>query len=64
MKAKHLVIAVIVVLFAVGILTGPICAEIEPESVIALWLMDEKEDDIAVDSSENGSGRWCSRRFF
>ena len=55
MKAKHLMIIGMAVLFTVGILTGSGYAEIEKESVIGLWLMDENEDDIAVDSSENGN---------
>lgn len=55
MKPKHLSIACIVFLFTVGILVSSGYSAIDQETIIALWLMDENEDDIAVDSSENGN---------
>jgi hypothetical protein len=55
MKTKHLLIAGIVFLFTIVILASSGYAAIDPKSIIALWLMDENKDNIAVDSSTNGN---------
>jgi len=52
MKVRYLLI-VVVVLFAVGMLTVPSYAKIDPETVIGMWLFDEGKGDIATDSSGN-----------
>jgi hypothetical protein len=52
MKANYLLGLAIIV--ALGILVQPGYARIDPNSIVAMWLFDEDEDDIFVDSSENG----------
>lgn len=54
MKSRCLLI-VMAVLFAVGTLVSPSYAEIDPNSVIGLWLFNEGKGDIATDSSGNGN---------
>jgi hypothetical protein len=53
MRVRYLLIAMSV-LFAVGVLASSSRAEIDPESVAAMWLLDEGEDNIVEDSSGNG----------
>ena len=43
-----------VVLFAGGILAASGHAEVSMDSVVGLWLFDEEEGDVAIDSSGNG----------
>ena len=43
-----------VVLFAGGILATSGHAEVSMDNVVGLWLFDEEEGDIAIDSSGNG----------
>jgi len=54
MKARHLLIGM-VILFAAGMLTTRGYTEIDPETLMGMWLFDEGEDDTAVDSSGNGN---------
>lgn len=55
MKTKNLLIAGIAFLFTVSVLVSSGYAAIDQKSVIAMWLMNENNDNIAVDSSENGN---------
>ena len=43
-----------VVLFAGGILATSAHAEVNMDSVVGLWLFDEEDGDVAIDSSRNG----------
>ena len=52
MKVKYLLIGV-VVLFIAGVLTASSFAKIDLETIVGMWLFDEDEDDIAIDSSGN-----------
>ena len=54
MKVKHSLIAM-VVLIVVCIPVKPCYAEIDPKSVVGVWLLDEGEGEIVVDSSDNGN---------
>jgi hypothetical protein len=69
MKAKYFPI-VTVILSIVVILADSGYAEIEPETIIGLWLFDEGEGDVAGDSSENGldgqimnGAKWVEGKF-
>ena len=48
---------------------GQSYAEIDPETVVGVWLFDEGEGEIAGDSSENGNGgkifgaKWVDGKF-
>ena len=53
MRAKYSFIFTIVLSVA-AILVSSGYAEIEPETIIGLWMFDEGEGDVAGDSSENG----------
>ena len=53
MKARYMLIG-IVTLFAVGILVNSSYARIDPDSIVAMWLFDNDEDDVLIDASENG----------
>jgi len=53
MQERCLLIA-LVVLFVVGVLAGLSRAEIDPNSIVGVWLLDEGEGNTAKDSSENG----------
>ena len=53
MKAEHL-LACIVVLAGAGVLAGQSYAEIDPESIVGIWLFDEGAGDVVRDSSKNG----------
>jgi hypothetical protein len=44
-----------VILITIAMLIGPGYAEIEPETVIGVWLFNENEDAVAIDSSGNGN---------
>jgi len=44
----------LVVLIAAGLLTSSSYANIDPESIVAIWLLDEGEGTLAADSSGNG----------
>ena len=44
----------VAVFLIVGIMAGPSYARIDPETIIGMWLFDEDEGNIAVDSSGNG----------
>lgn len=54
MKSRYLLI-VMAVLFVVSTLVGSSYAEIDPDSVIGLWLFDKGGGDVAIDSSGNGN---------
>ena len=54
MKSRCLLI-VMAVLFVVSTLVSSSYAQIDPNSVIGLWLFDEGKGDIATDSSGNGN---------
>ncbi len=54
MKAEYLLIGV-VVLFIAGVLTASSFAELDPETCVGVWLLDEGEGDIAADSSGKGN---------
>ena len=53
MRRKCLLISV-VILFAVGVLVSSSYAEIDPGTIVGIWLFDEGEGDTAGDSSGNG----------
>ena len=53
MRAKCCLIG-IVVLFVMGILTGSGYAQIDPASILGLWLFDENDGNVAEDSSDHG----------
>lgn len=48
------VITYLCVIFTLGIFIGYSDAEIDPEKIVGIWLLDENAGDIAEDSSENG----------
>ena len=52
MRIRCLLIAV-AVMFTAGVLTTPGYAELDPETIAAIWLFDEGGGDIARDSSGN-----------
>lgn len=59
-----------VVLSAIVILVASVHAEIEPETIIGVWMFDEGEGDVAGDSSENGldgqimnGAKWAEGKF-
>jgi hypothetical protein len=54
MKARCLSIY-LVVLFIVGMATTSSYAEIDPKTIVGMWLFDEGEGDTAIDSSGNGN---------
>jgi len=54
MKVKCLLIGV-VVLFIAGVLTASGFAELDPETCVGVWLLDEDEGKIAADSSAEGN---------
>lgn len=54
MKARGLFICV-VVLFIIGMMTTPSYAEIDPKTIVGMWLFDEGDGDTAIDSSGNGN---------
>ena len=49
-----LVFSVILVLFAAGLLVAPSSGEMDPRTLVGLWLLDEIEGDKVRDSSGNG----------
>ncbi len=52
---RNLIIIVgVVVLFTAGMMVSPGNAEVGPEDVIAMWLLDDVDDNIAEDLSGNG----------
>jgi len=53
MKVACSLIAMVVLLIA-GIMTNLSYAEVDPETVVGMWLFDEDAGNIAVDSSGNG----------
>jgi hypothetical protein len=55
LKSTDLIIAGVAVLFAVATLVGSSYAQIDPETVVGMWLFDEGEGEIAKDSSGNGN---------
>jgi hypothetical protein len=55
MKGRYSLITVMVILITITAWIGHSYADIEPESIIGVWLFNENEDGIAVDSSENGN---------
>jgi len=52
--SKSAMTIAMVVLFAGGILVTSGHSEVNMDSVVGLWLFDETEGDVAIDSSENG----------
>lgn len=59
-----------VVLFVVGVLAGSSHAEIDPDSIVGVWLLDEDEGNTAKDSSGNGHNgeikgnvKWAEGKF-
>jgi len=52
---KHLSVVGIATLFALAILVFPVHAEIDPETIIGIWLLDQNDDNLAIDSSGNGN---------
>jgi len=52
---KDINLMIMVVLLTVGVLVAPGHAEIDPETVVGAWLLDEDEGNEAMDSSGNGS---------
>ena len=44
----------LIVLSVVVILASPVHAEIDPETIVGIWLFDEDEGNVAEDSSGNG----------
>ena len=55
MNIFRTLMAVLAFFLFTAFLTAPQSyAVIEPDSVVALWLLDENDDNIAIDSSENG----------
>jgi len=55
MRSRRFLIIGMAIALNVGMLISSGYARIEQESIIGLWLMNENEDNIAVDSSENGN---------
>jgi len=49
-----LMIAVVFALFITGVLTSSSYAEIDPESIVGVWFLDEGKGDIVEDHSGNG----------
>jgi len=52
---KNLSVVGLATLFALAILAFPVHAEIDPETIIGIWLLDQNDDNIAIDSSGNGN---------
>ena len=70
LKNTNLMIAGVVVLFVVGILDSPGYAEIDPETIVGIWLFDEGEgvnihdiSDNGNDGTFNGSAEWTEGKF-
>ena len=53
-KSVDLMIVGVVALFAVGILTAPSYAKIDPKTIVGIWLFDEGQGDEVKDGSGNG----------
>jgi hypothetical protein len=68
MRIRHLLICM-TVLFATGLLTTQGYTEIDPETLLGMWLFDEGQDDTAADSSGNGNdgklegAKWIDGKF-
>lgn len=45
----------VAILFVFGVLASSTYAAIDPETIVGIWLFDEGEGDVAMDSSENGN---------
>ena len=54
MKVKCLLIGAFF-LFIAGMLTTQSYAEIDPDTIVGMWLFDESKGDTATDSSGNGN---------
>jgi hypothetical protein len=54
LKNTNLVIVGMIALFAVGILVSPSYAEIDPGTIVGIWLFNEGKGNVARDSSGNG----------
>jgi len=54
MKVRCFLIGV-AILFVAGVLASSTYAAIDPENIVGMWLFDEGEGDIAMDSSGNGN---------
>ena len=65
MKSKILICVVLVLSFAISYTQ----AEIDPDRIVAIWLLDEGKGDVAEDASENGmkgaitQGKWEKGKF-
>ncbi len=53
MKVRFLLFSLVVVLFAISILTNQSYAKIDPDTIVGLWLFDEGNGEKAMDSSKN-----------
>lgn len=53
MYFKYTVITMLCLLFTLGILVCVVNAKIDPEKIVAIWLLDEGNGDDVVDASEN-----------
>ncbi len=65
MRIKVLVCAIL----ALGLVVGYSQAEIDPDRIVGIWLLDEGKGDVAEDASENGrkgtvtNGKWEDGKF-
>ena len=55
LRSVNLVIVGMVVLFVVGVLTSSSYADIDPATIVGVWLFEEGDGKVALDSSENGN---------